>query len=312
MPMLNVSEEGIAAEKLLRRQAGALQRKLEESIRSLNEDYQENLHGLGAHSDSIRMLLEELAASARDQTSVRQLRQLLKRSIAIREDHRNTPFQAGVPPADDTSGYLAGVLGNIYDDGYRKMRTQNSDGQWVGDVFHPDKTVMPTKFNPRGLTFGQIIDDLQARFGLRYTGTPYREGYADFSQIALAQISLSDIVQRHVADGLCADPFTNGEAVDYDEIYAQRERNFRYADEIAANNQIPIPGLPDGYSPDDLEDWRKANLFTWDESYLNGYLLVPAELHNNISHTGLVGISGHLQEAERAITNRLRESAEKS
>lgn len=309
MSVINVSEEAIGAEKLLYEQLARLQQDLEASAAGLLAVHQDNGAGLGAHSARLGQLMERLQQDTQVRTPVGQLRRALGMSILNRKNHRDRAFPGknrDIPEADSESAYLAGVLGRIYEGGYRQLRAQNTDGHWQGDLFLPDRNAVPTKYNPDNQSFGQILDELKSRYGIDYRGTAYREGYADFSPIALARVDLADIVSCHVRDGLAPDPFVDGEKPDYGQIFSQRTRNFHYADELAAKAQVPIVGLAAGYSADDLAQWRQDNRFTWDESYLNGYLLVPALIHNNIAHTGLVGISAHVSQAEQAITDRLK------
>ncbi len=312
MPMLNISDEALAAEKLLYNLCAELQKNIEESANVLKNDFQENQQGLGAHSSIIEYLLQDLNDAANSRTSIAQLRRILRFSIANRETHKNSTFPTkhqNVSPAPTNVAYTAGVIGQIYNEGYRQLRSQSKDGSWNGDTFYPDKTATPSRYNPENRTYGQIIENLETQYGIRYYGTPYKDGCADFSGISIAQVSLADIVDKHVQDGRIKDPLVSSEETDYAKIFSNRERNFRYADEVVAKAQLPIHGLSKGYTADDLAAWRETNRFTWDESYLNGYLLVPAEIHNNISHTGLVGISEHGKEAEKTIINRLKKAS---
>lgn len=309
MPLLNVSDEALLAEKKLYYQVAELQKAIESSTHLIISEYQENEQGLGAHSRIIDGLLQELHSAANSRTSVNQLRRVLRFSIANRENHRNNVFLSQnqrITPATDNVAYTAGVIGRIYEEGYRQLRTQSKDGYWDGDIFFPDREAIPIRYNPNKRTYGQIFDNLKTQYGISYSGIPYREGYADFSGIAIAQVSLADIVDKHVQDGLIDDPLVAGDSTDFAKIFSNREQNFQYADEIVANAQVSIPSLPSGYSSTDLAKWREEHHFTWDESYLNGYLLVPSEIHNNISHTGLVGVSKHGKQAEETITGKLK------
>lgn len=309
MPVLNVSDEALLAEKKLYNLAADLQKTIENSSHLLISEYQENEQGLGAHGRIIDDLLQELQSAAKSRTSINQLRRILRFSIANREAHRNNTFPGKtqrIAPATDNVAYTSGVIGRIYEEGYRQLRSQSKDGHWDGDTFCPDRGATPSRYNPEKRTYGQIIDNLETQYGIRYYGTPYKEGHADFSGIAIAQVSLADIVDKHVQNGLIEDPMSAGDGADFAKIFSNRERNFGYADEIVAKAQVSIPGLSNGYSAADLAKWREEHHFTWDESYLNGYLLVPSEIHNNISHTGLVAISEHGNQAEETITGKLK------
>lgn len=311
MPVLNISDEAIAAEKKLYSQAAELHKLIENEARLLALENKENEQGLGAHSHVISILLQDLLAAANSRQSINQLRRILRFSIANRESHRNNVFPGKaqrIMPAADNVTYTAGVIRRVYEEGYRQMRSQSKDGYWDGDTFCPDREATPSRYNPEKRTYGQIIDNLETEYGIRYFGTPFKEGHADFSGIAIAQVTLADIVDKHVQDGIAESPLIAGDNTDFAKIFANRERNFHYADEIVAKAQVPIPGLPSGYSASDLAQWRETHYFTWDESYLNGYLLVPSEIHNNISHTGLVGVSGHGKQAEETIIGKLKGS----
>lgn len=309
MPVLNVSDEALLAEKKLYNLAAELQKAIENSAHLLTSEYQENERGLGAHGRIVDDLLQDLQSAANSRTSINQLRRILRFSIANRETHRNNAFPGKtqrIAPAADNVAYTAGVIGRIYEEGYRQLRSQSKDGHWDGDIFFPDREAIPIRYNPNKRTYGQIFDNLKTQYGISYSGIPYREGYADFSGIAIAQVSLADIVNKHVENGFAEDPLVAGDSTDYAKIFSNRERNFQYADAVVAKVQVMIPGLPAGYSATDLAKWREEHYFTWDESYINGYLLVPSEIHNNISHTGLVGVSRHGKQAEEIIIDKLK------
>ena len=311
MPFLNVAEDAIEAEKKLYRLTAELQSAIESNAHLLQTEFEENERGLGTHSYSIDSLIQDLQEVACSRNAVGQLRRVLRFSITNREAHRNSMFPGKVQkvtPAADNITYTAGVIGRVYEEGYRQLRAQSKDGHWDGDTFCPDRGATPSRYNPEKRTYGQIIDNLETQYGIRYYGTPYKEGHADFSGIAIAQVSLADIVDKHVQNGLIEDPMIAGAGADFAKIFSNRERNFEYADEIVAKAQVSIPGLPSGYSATDLAKWREDHRFTWDESYLNGYLLVPSEIHNNISHTGLVAISGRGKQAEETITGKLQKN----
>ena len=210
------------------------------------------------------------------------------------------PTCEAVSPPADLDRYLAGVQARIYASGYRKLRAPSSGGTWEGDVFHPDLDVIPKRYNPDGLTFGQIIEKVERLYGLHYTGTPFTEGFADFSGIALAQIGLEKLMRssgdEHIEDDL------HGTFSD------DRNDNFSLADLAAAEMGIPIPGLGEKYTAAKLAQWRKDNRFTWDESMVYGCLLVPSELHNNIDHTGLVAIAKRADQAVARIQKRWKHS----
>ena len=163
-------------------------------------------------------------------------------------------------------------------------------------IIIPNRDAIPPKYNPRNWTFGQIIDNLEKTYGIHVTGIPFRDGWADFSGIAIAQISECDIEQAYHPNIL-----TDMDAFDPKKVYENRNRNFSIADHITAERQLPIPGLTN-YSAEDLAEWRDKNHFTWEESPLFGYLLVPSEIHNNIPHTGLVSVMTHLNDVDKSFS----------
>lgn len=213
---------------------------------------------------------------------------------------RRYPTCEAVSPPADLDRYLAGVQARIYASGYRKLRAPSSGGIWEGDVFHPDPDIIPKRYNPDGLTFGQIIEKVERLYGLHYTGTPFTEGFADFSGIALAQIGLGELMRS--SGGEYVEDDLNGTFSD------NRNDNFSLADLHAAEKGIPIPGLGEEYTAVELAQWRKDNRFTWEESMVYGCLLVPSELHNNIDHTGLVAIAKHTDQAVARIQERWKHS----
>ena len=301
MDYLTVSPEAINAEKKLLCTIREMQKNLEEESHGLVLTYLDNQYGLGKHSNDIFYLIENVKDKSKQIKDVNKLCRRLKLSIKNRERHLDGVF----PISQSTANvkYVAGVMGKIYSSGYRQMRRPSSNGTWRDNVFCPNPNVIPSKYNPEQKSFSQIIADLEEKYGIHYTGTPYVDGYADFSNIAIAQVDFTDIIDKNVQDGFSKDPLLDGDNVDYDVIFSNRNRNFRYADEICAERRIPIPGLNVGYTSDELASWRIKNYFTWDESYNNGYLLVPSEIHNNVPHTGLVGVATHGEDAEENIIN---------
>lgn len=303
---LVVTMEAVSAIRGLACRIEDLNGTLISSADDLLAEFEQNKKGLGGHSSDIADLLDDLRVDCTSKKDVTLLVKRLKNSAAIRQAHIEGSFPAPkITPADQTQTYIAGVLGRIYADGYRAMRKPTANGTWQGNVFIPDGSFKPTKYNPEDRTFAQIVQNLKDRYGITYTGTPFVEDYADFSQIALAKVDLTEIMQMHRKN-----PGDSIFDMDMEDVFSSRNRNFLYADAIAACKQIPIPGLKPGYSADDLTKWREDNHFTWDESYLNDYLLVPAEIHNNISHTGLVGITSNGTQAEQNITQKLASLAD--
>ncbi len=299
--MITVTPEAVTSMRALAQEITQLHQQLQNDANSLIIVFEENRGELGAHSAKIAALMEALGDVTRNIAPVKKLVRRLKLSADIRQAHITgtipaVAVQPSAPTGEDVQ--LAGVLGGIYEAGYQKLRLPQNNGHWDSDTFHPDPDHLPEKFNPRNLTFGQITRDLESRFGIRYTGTPFLKHQADFSGIALAQISMFDILEASEEAGFEYDPDSH---FDMHTAFETRQRNFRLADIITAQSQIPIPGLAPGYSWEDLAKWREENHFTWDESRLNGYLLVPAEIHNNIPHTGLVSMESHAAQARQNL-----------
>lgn len=176
-------------------------------------------------------------------------------------------------------------------------------GRWEGDVFFfDDSYVPPEKYNEDQLSMGEIKNILRDKYGLSLDGIPYRNGVADFSSISVANIPTSDIAMA--AAGMRQSQFDRLSQRDrihlYQDVFSdkldnksKRGTNFHIADSIAAERQIPIPGLDVPYSATDLQKWRSDNHFTWDEQLSGGYNLVPSVIHGNLSHSGLVSTAGN-------------------
>lgn len=148
------------------------------------------------------------------------------------------------------------------------------------------------------MTIGQIKKFLYEEYEITLTGIPYINGVADFSSISVAHISTDDIVIK--ALGISPSKFNSLSTISklnlYKKVFGEadgkkkRNSNFDIADEIAASRQIPIPGLPEGYTATQLKKWRETHHFSWDEQLYGGYNLVPSVIHGNLSHTGLVSV----------------------
>ena len=180
----------------------------------------------------------------------------------------------------------------------RKPHATASDGElkgtWRDSVFYPEDDYVPPLYTDAHLTMGQIRQRLKENCGLTFEGIPFQDGVADFSSISVATISTRDIVMeaREMSPEAYESLEPTEKAVLFSEVFTRERRNenFRIADRLAAERKIPIRGLPEGYTPDDLEEWRgdPEHQFTWDEQVHGGYNLVPTIIHGNISHTGLV------------------------
>lgn len=300
---LNVSEEAVSSLLSLASRISELREALQHSLEELGACWEENQIGLGAHSESIGELIEHLSVQARGLKETQKLCRRLRMSAEIRNEHIRRDL--GSAKQSPQSAYIAGVMGRIYASGVRNLVKPGVNGAWSGQVFHPNPSCVPAKSNPEGLTFAEIYARLEQEYGIHYTGTPFVEGFPDFSGVSLASVGREEIIALHVRDGRSPDPLTDGGAVNYYDIFRLRSVNFRYADEILVARQVPLPGLRPGYSRDDVEEWRNIRGFTWEESPIFDYLLVPAVIHGNIAHTGLVALETHTDEAERNIISRL-------
>ncbi len=225
-------------------------------------------------------------------------------SDSIDEFPEDTECANEVSPSEEISL----ILGQMYDDLYRQRltpkETGGQTGVWLEDTFYPDDTAVPEKHNPERMSYGEVKEKLEREYGLKFDGITYKNGYADFSSVSVAKVDLAEIVDRHVLRDLQKNPEVHAEGINFTDIYKKRARNFDIADEIATEKKLAIPGLKQGYTKSDLHTWRKENRFTWDESFDNGYILVPSVIHGNISHTGLVGIGTHGQDIELASAQR--------
>lgn len=204
-------------------------------------------------------------------------------------------LEEGLPETFDKEMVLAGAQ-------VRKMRTPKTEtsagelkGTWQDSVFYMDDDFVPKYENDSNLTVGEIKQQLKETYGIHVDGIPFKDGVADFSGISVASISTKDIVMKSTGmsafDYESMDPHERTEKLS--EVFAAKRRNsnFTLADQIAAERQIPVPGLAPGYTASELAEWRSENKFSWDEQVNGGYNLVPAIIHGNISHTGLVSSS---------------------
>ena len=190
----------------------------------------------------------------------------------------------------------------------RKLRSPSEiskgqvKGEWNDNTFIPDDNYINPNFNPQKHTVAQIKERLHSDYGIKFDGIPFINGVADFSSISLANISIEDFLFK--AKGIIREQFvklgfnpTKKTELLY-EVFIKNEKdkrnvNFHIADTIAAERQIPIPGLPQGYTARQLSDWRSEHHFSWDEQLESGYHLVPSVIHDIVSHTGVVSVSKH-------------------
>lgn len=129
---------------------------------------------------------------------------------------------------------------------------EGHNGSWDGfrgnSMWRPDREAVPTRYNPDGLTWGQILD----KYGIE--GIEYKDGDPDFSPISKGEVEIDD--------------FTD-----------DRQSNFAQADEALAKQK--------GCSPEDVKKWREENGYTWHECRdCKTMQKVPREVHNNMDHSG--------------------------
>lgn len=210
-------------------------------------------------------------------------------------------LEAGLPGTFDREMVMAGSQGRKLNSPATETSSGTTRGTWSGTTFTLDDDYIPEKYNDEGLTVGQIKSRLRDDYGIEVSGIPYVDGVADFSGISVANIPTADIVMK--STGISAEEYASLSQRDRTEIFqsvfsdvtdgkSKRERNFEFADQLAAARKIPIPGLPEGYTATDLKKWRSEHKFSWDEQVNGGYNLVPTIIHGNVSHTGLVSTSG--------------------
>ena len=222
-------------------------------------------------------------------------------------------LQVGLPDTIDREMVLAGAE-------VRKMRspettTSEGDmkGSWKDSVFFLDNDFVPPYKNDRNLTIAEIRQDLHDTCGIDLGGIPFVDGVADFSSIAIASLSTKDIVTQ--ATGMSSHEYDQLEPLERTRLFSKvfgegkRTSNFTIADRLVAERQMPIPGLPDGYTAQDVKRWRSdpQHRFTWDEQVNGGYNLVPTIIHGNVSHTRLVSSSSKAIEYFEERSNDLPE-----
>ena len=131
-------------------------------------------------------------------------------------------------------------------------------GTWAEGVrgnglWKPEGTAVPTRYNPEGKTWNNILRDN----GMERNGVEYVKGSPDFNGSVKATVEIPN--------------FTGNRPV-----------NFAQADELWARQQ--------GCSPRDAKILRTQNRWTWHEcADCKTMQLVPSEVHANIDHSG--GIS---------------------
>ena len=136
---------------------------------------------------------------------------------------------------------------------------EGNGGNWDGERGNSNwilnKEYVPQKYNPDGMTFGEILD----KFNIENPKILFKEGYPDFSGISKGEVQI-------------------------DEFTSSRADNFTQADEkLSKKCEI---------SPEDVATWRKENRYTWHECEdCKTMQLVPSEIHGNVNHFGGVSIA---------------------
>jgi hypothetical protein len=139
-----------------------------------------------------------------------------------------------------------------YESKLSRCPIEGHNGSWDGlrgnSTWIPDRDAIPTRYNPDGLTWGQILD----KYGIE--GIDYKDGDPDFSPISKGEVEIDD--------------FTD-----------DRPSNFAQADEALAKQR--------GCSPEEVKKWREENGYTWHECRdCKTMQKVPREVHNNMDHSG--------------------------
>ena len=129
---------------------------------------------------------------------------------------------------------------------------EGHNGSWDdfrgNSMWRPDREAIPTRYNPDGLTWGEILD----KYGIE--GIEYKDGDPDFSPVSKGEVEIDD--------------FTD-----------DRTSNFAQADEVLAKQK--------GCSPEDVKKWREENGYTWHECRdCKTMQKVSREIHNNMDHSG--------------------------
>ena len=91
METIGVNEQAIAALKTLRSEVNSLHKDLLTGTKNLITAYAENEQGLGAHSQAIQSIIDDLNGNAESGSKpVKRLVRKLKVSEDVRQIHRNT------------------------------------------------------------------------------------------------------------------------------------------------------------------------------------------------------------------------------
>lgn len=315
MTAFTVTEEAISVMENIVLKFEELKAIFKQEIERLMIILEENQDGLGNHEKRICSLiseineLQEIANRNVEKLSFKLLKAIRIRNVHL-ESNLCTSYNSQLPQNQryvyETINSMAKGMEQTLNKEFvlagaqkRKLRTPKENGNngvvkgyWEGNVYFLEDQFMPSLKNTDNKTVAEIKYDLKKKYAIDFKGIPYYKGIADFSSISIANVKVIEII---TALGISEDDYksleTNEKSALLEKVFKDRNReiNFKIADKIAAEKQIPIPALESGYTGEDLGKWRKDNHFTWDEQLHEGYQLVPTIVHANIPHTGLVG-----------------------
>ena len=140
---------------------------------------------------------------------------------------------------------------------YKNCPLEGSNGHWEGErgesKWYPDSDSVPSKNNPDGKTWGNIMEEFDI------DGIQFNEGEPDFSEISKGEITL-------------------------DAPESDRGIVFNEADTKLAQER--------GCEPWEVAKWRKDNGYTWHEKQdCITAQKIPSIVHGNVSHLGGHAIS---------------------
>ena len=331
-----VTEQAINAMNSLSTQLQKLATKINQEVQQLKASYENNKDGLGAHSADIQTLLDEVEITEQDASiPIKKLAIKLNKAALIRQKHiENNKYDnvtlsdnqiyvsqvkdrlnKGMAQTIDREMVLAGAEKRKLREPTINENENNSLGTWEKTTLVLNDDYIPSNCNAENKTFSQIKRELFEEYGIDVQKISFTNGVADFSNISLGNVSTKEIVMT--AKGLTSEQYNalepNEKVAIFHEVFSKSKRNsnFDIADNIASQQQIPIPGLPKGYTKEQLSKWRKKNKFSWDEQVDGGYNLVPTVIHGNVPHTGLVGTSNTAKQYAEKRQKELKDSPEK-
>jgi len=187
-------------------------------------------------------------------------------------------------------------------------------GRWRGEAFELEESFVPTRHNPEKRSVGELKTQLREEYGLELGPIPFDGGVADFGAVSVANIPTDDIAVRSIGmDPVAFEALSHEEKLEiYKETFrnGRRNSNFHIADELAAERHIYIPGLGKDYTAAQLQEWRKEHHFSWDEQLYGGYNLVPAVIHGNVPHSGLVSTASRASDAWKELADAIAQHPE--